>query len=88
MFVGFLYVISAMGLRYASQGEAFIPETYVSVGNAFKMLHLFMFLEILHPFFGYTKVSHGQPGVEVIITIFGEGFDIFLEFTWYDQFLS
>ena len=59
MFVGFLYVISAMSLRYASQGEAFIPDTYATVGNAIKMLHLFMFLEVLHPFFGYTKVrSH------------------------------
>jgi len=56
MFVGFLYVISAICLRYASQGEAFIPDTYATVGNAMKMLHLFMFLEVLHPFFGYTKV--------------------------------
>ena len=56
MFVGFLYVASAMSLRYASQGDAFIPECFATVGNAMKMLHLFMFLEVLHPFFGYTKV--------------------------------
>ena len=57
MFVGFLYVISAMSLRYASVGDSFIPDTYATVGNAIKMLHLFMFLEVLHPFFGYTKVG-------------------------------
>ena len=56
MFCGFSYVATVMALRYAKHGEDFISECYSGVGNIMKMLHLFMFLEVLHPLFGYTKV--------------------------------
>jgi len=57
MFCGFLHVFAVISIHFAREGEEFIPKTYRYVGNVFKMLHLLMGLEILHPFFGYTKSS-------------------------------
>jgi len=65
MFCGFLYVSSIMALRYAKSGEDFLPECWKSVGNAMKFLHLMMFLEVLHPMFGYTKGSMLEAFLQV-----------------------
>ena len=74
MFTGFLYVCFVMNIHYAKEGEEFIPKTYSYVGNAMKMLHLLMFLEILHPIFGYTKGSAKEAALQVV----GRNFIIFV----------
>jgi very-long-chain (3R)-3-hydroxyacyl-CoA dehydratase len=57
MFCGFLFTFAVINTHYAKDGEEFIPKAYSYIGNVFKMLHLFMFLEVLHPVFGYTRGS-------------------------------
>ncbi len=58
MFCGFLYVFLVMSLRYTRDGDDFIPICFKVVGPVMQLLHLLMFLEVLHPMFGYTKVSN------------------------------
>eukprot|EP00095_Tigriopus_kingsejongensis_P011615 snap_masked-scaffold638_size121162-processed-gene-0.0 protein:Tk11615 transcript:snap_masked-scaffold638_size121162-processed-gene-0.0-mRNA-1 annotation:"protein tyrosine phosphatase-like protein ptplad1" len=70
MLCGFGYVFFIMSLRYARQGDEFIPEAYQAVGNVMKMLHLLMFLEVMHPMFGYTKGSI----FEAFLQVFGRNF--------------
>lgn len=65
MFCGFLYVMAIIGMRFAKESENSIPGTYKACGNIVKMLHLFMFLEVLHPIFGYTKGSAVEAGIQV-----------------------
>ena len=72
MFCGFLYVSAVLNLRYMKLGEDFIPEAYATVGKIMIMLHLFMFLEVLHPMFGYTKGSV----LEAFLQVFGRNFVI------------
>ncbi len=60
MFCGFCFVFSVFNIHYAKEGEDFIPKAYRYTGNVFKMLHLLMFLEVLHPMFGYTRGSVNQ----------------------------
>lgn len=57
MFCGFLYAFILMSKRYYHEEEEFLPKAYETVGDIFKFLHLLMFLEVLHPIFGYTKGS-------------------------------
>jgi len=65
MFCGFLYVSLIMVLRYAKFGEEFFSDCYASVGDAMKFLHLLMFLEVMHPMFGYTKGSILEAALQV-----------------------
>ena len=46
--------------------EEFIPKAYETLGNIFKFLHLFMFLEVLNPLFGYTKGSVMEATIQVV----------------------
>lgn len=39
--------------------------TYENVGTVMKLRHLFMWLEVLHPVFGYTKNSVTAPFMQV-----------------------
>jgi len=66
MFCGFLYVITIMVIRYMKEQEEFIPKAYETLGNIFKFLHLFMFLEVLNPLFGYTKGSVMEATIQVV----------------------
>ncbi|KAK2580604.1 hypothetical protein KPH14_007722 [Odynerus spinipes] len=54
-FVGFLYVLVVMGVKYSRDGTASMKNTYAAVGNPMKFIQLLQFLEIMHPLFGYTK---------------------------------
>lgn len=56
-FVGFIYVLAVMGIRYSRDGPDFMKETYTAVGNPLKFIQLLQFLEVMHPLFGYTKSS-------------------------------
>ena len=65
MFCGFLYVFILMSRKYMEQQEEFLPKTFATVGDMFKFLHLLMFLEVLHPIFGYTKGSIVEATLQV-----------------------
>lgn len=54
-FIGFIYVLTVMGIRYSRDGLDSIKETYSVVGNPMKFIQLLQFLEVMHPLFGYTK---------------------------------
>jgi len=73
MFCGFLYIFFVINVHYAKKGEEFIPKTYAYIGNIFKMLHLLMILEIMHPIFGYTRGSVKEAAMQVL----GRNFIIF-----------
>lgn len=45
-----------MIVRYVKLDYASVADTYEHVGGAMKFLQLIMFLEVMHPLFGYTKV--------------------------------
>lgn len=65
-FVGFLYILVVMALRYSRDGPNSIPSTYANVGNVMKLCTLFQILEIMHPMFGYTRNSVLAPLLQVV----------------------
>lgn len=69
-FVGFLYILTVIGIRYYRDGTESIPGTYASVGNAFKFWQLLMYLEAMHPIFRYTKGSAVVPFFQVTARCF------------------
>ncbi|VVC98483.1 unnamed protein product [Leptidea sinapis] len=73
-FVGFTYVLCVMCVRYLKLEYDSVPDTYEHVGSAMKFLHLLMFLEVMHPMFGYTK---GSPLV-AFMQITGRAFVLFV----------
>lgn len=74
MLCGFAYIFCVINLHYAKEGEEFIPKTFSYVGNVFKMLHLLMVLEVLHPIFGYTRSSLK----EALMQVGGRNFILFM----------
>ena len=74
MLCGFVYIFCVINLHYAKEGEEFIPKTFSYVGNVFKMLHLLMVLEVLHPIFGYTRSSLK----EALMQVGGRNFILFM----------
>ena len=64
-FVGFLFILTVMGVRYSRDGPLSMPGTYEAVGDAMKFMQILMFLEILHPLFGYTKGGVLMPSIQV-----------------------
>ncbi|XP_011640369.1 very-long-chain (3R)-3-hydroxyacyl-CoA dehydratase [Pogonomyrmex barbatus] len=56
-FVGFIYVLAVMAVRYSRDGPDFMKETYLAVGTPVKFVQLLQFLEVMHSMFGYTKSS-------------------------------
>ena len=65
MFCGFLYAFVLMSKKYFQEEDEFLPKAYASVGDIYKFLHLLMFLEVLHPMFGYTKGSIFEAAIQV-----------------------
>jgi hypothetical protein len=65
MFCGFLYAFTVMSLKYAADQDNFPAQCWDTVGNVFKFLHLFMFLEVLNPLFGYTRGSVVEAALQV-----------------------
>ncbi|XP_070168391.1 very-long-chain (3R)-3-hydroxyacyl-CoA dehydratase-like isoform X2 [Polyergus mexicanus] len=46
-FVGFIYVLAIMGIRYSRDGPDFMKETYAAVGSPLKFIQLLQFLEAM-----------------------------------------
>lgn len=63
--VGFTYILTVVMIRYSRDGVKSIEGTYENVGTVMKLCHLFMWLEVLHPYFGYTKNSIWAPLMQV-----------------------
>lgn len=61
MFVGYLYIMAVMGVRYYRDDVGSMAGTYEAVGSAFKFCQLLQYLEVMHPMFGYTKGSPLVP---------------------------
>ncbi|XP_043263310.1 very-long-chain (3R)-3-hydroxyacyl-CoA dehydratase-like isoform X2 [Colletes gigas] len=64
-FVGFLYILTIMGIMYSRDGPVSMKETYMAVGNPIKFIQLLQFLEVMHALFGYTKGSALMSFVQV-----------------------
>ncbi|XP_018014075.1 very-long-chain (3R)-3-hydroxyacyl-CoA dehydratase 3-like [Hyalella azteca] len=69
LFVGFLYIVVVLLMRYASFGAESLEGSYKAVGWMMHLCFLTQFLEILHPIVGYTK---GSP-FEAIMQVCGRG---------------
>lgn len=65
MFIGFLYILSVMFVRYMRDGPNSMPETYDAVGGAFKLVQMFQWLEVMHPLFGYVKGGIIAPFMQI-----------------------
>lgn len=66
-FIGFVYILTVMGIRYSKDGPDSMEGTYENVGMVMKLCHLFMWLEVMHPLFGYTRNSVLAPFMQVCI---------------------
>ncbi|CAK1581212.1 unnamed protein product [Parnassius mnemosyne] len=64
-FIGFVYVLAVMGVRYAKLEYESVSDTYEHVGPAMKFLQLMQYLEVMHPMFGYTKGGVLVPFLQV-----------------------
>ncbi|XP_063704602.1 very-long-chain (3R)-3-hydroxyacyl-CoA dehydratase [Culicoides brevitarsis] len=65
MWIGYMYIVIVMGIRYYAYGEASMPETYEALGPAFKFCQLLQYLEVMHPMFGYVKGGVLMPFIQV-----------------------
>lgn len=57
MYIGFLYVLVVIGMRFLKDGVDSYEGTYAAVGYIMVTLQLLQFMEVLHPIFGYTKTN-------------------------------
>lgn len=64
-FVGFMYILIVIGIRYYRDGTSSMAGTYEAVGNAFKFVQLLQYMEVMHPIFGYTKGGVLVPLMQV-----------------------
>ncbi|XP_023943202.1 very-long-chain (3R)-3-hydroxyacyl-CoA dehydratase [Bicyclus anynana] len=64
-FIGFTYVLTVMTVRYIKLEYDSVAGTYEHVGSAMKFLQLLMYLEVMHPIFGYTKGGALVPFFQV-----------------------
>ncbi len=64
-FIGFLYIFIVMSIRYYRDGADSMKGTYDAVGNAIKFCQILQYLEVLHPYFRYTKGGVLMPFVQV-----------------------
>lgn len=64
-FIGFMYILVVMGIRYSRDNADSMPGTYEAVGNALKFIQLIQYLEVMHPIFGYTKGGALIPFIQV-----------------------
>lgn len=65
MYVGFMYVVCVLSIRYIKDGSDSFPGTYAAVGPAMCFLHLIQILEIMHPIFGYVKGGPFMPALQI-----------------------
>lgn len=73
-FVGYMYVLTVIAVRYVRYDYESVVGTYENVGAAMKFLQLLQYLEVMHPLFGYTKGGAVVPFFQVS----GRAFVLFL----------
>lgn len=73
-FIGYLYILVVIGIRYYRDGTNSMSGTYEAIGNCFKFCQLMQYLEVMHPMFGYTKGSVLMP----LIQVTGRAFILFV----------
>lgn len=66
MYLGFFYICCVLGVRFLRYGVDSFLGTYDAVGHVMCFLHLLMFLEVLHPIFGYTNSSAITSFMQII----------------------
>lgn len=64
-FIGFLYIMTVLAIRYYRDGGESMAGTYVAIGNALKFVQILQYLEVMHPMFGYTKGSMLMPFLQI-----------------------
>lgn len=64
-FIGFMYIILVMAIRYSRDGPKSMEGTYEAVGNSLKFVQLIQYLEVMHPIFGYTKGGATFPFFQI-----------------------
>lgn len=64
-FVGFLYIVIVLLIRYAKDGDASMHGTFTAVGRAFMFCQTLQILEIIHPLLGFTGGGFFMPLVQV-----------------------
>jgi len=64
-FIGFLYMFIVMSIRYYRDGADSMKGTYETVGNAIKFCQILQYMEVLHPYFRYTKGGVLTPFIQV-----------------------
>ncbi|XP_022240233.1 very-long-chain (3R)-3-hydroxyacyl-CoA dehydratase-like [Limulus polyphemus] len=57
-FVGFLYILIVMLIRYAKEGPFSVDGTYEAVGRVMKICQLLQMLEIIHLLIGMTRGNY------------------------------
>ncbi|UYV60274.1 PTPLAD1 [Cordylochernes scorpioides] len=65
-FVGFLYILIVMTIRYLKSGPDSMNDTYKVVGMPFKFCQALQILEIIHPMLKFTGGSPFMPFVQVL----------------------
>ncbi|XP_060523846.1 very-long-chain (3R)-3-hydroxyacyl-CoA dehydratase isoform X2 [Cylas formicarius] len=70
MFVGYMYILSVLCMRYIKDGPNFFPETYDTIGKAMCFIQLLQVLEVMHPLFGYVKGGIMMPFMQVVGRLF------------------
>lgn len=73
-FIGFLYIMLVVSIRYYRDGSDSMAGTYESVGNALKFVQILQYLEVMHPLFGYTKGGMLMPFLQIT----GRNFVLFI----------
>ncbi|XP_032457741.1 very-long-chain (3R)-3-hydroxyacyl-CoA dehydratase isoform X1 [Nasonia vitripennis] len=71
--IGFIYILSVMGIRYYRDGSDSIRHTYEVVGNPMKFIQILQILEIMHLVFDYTR---GNPLITTL-QVGGRAFILF-----------
>ncbi|RWS21456.1 very-long-chain (3R)-3-hydroxyacyl-CoA dehydratase-like protein [Leptotrombidium deliense] len=56
-FVGFVYILVVLTIRYAKDGSESVRSSYKALSGVMKVLHLIQVLEIIHPLIRYTSGS-------------------------------
>ncbi|KAJ8973372.1 hypothetical protein NQ317_007185 [Molorchus minor] len=74
MYVGYMYIVSILCIKYVRDGTDFFPVAYETVGQVFCFMQLFQFLEVMHPLFNYVKGGIFIPLMQVL----GRFFILFL----------
>ncbi|XP_014284697.1 very-long-chain (3R)-3-hydroxyacyl-CoA dehydratase [Halyomorpha halys] len=57
-FIFYTYMVVVIGIRWMKEGPDSMPGNYEAVGAVLKFAQLIQYLEVMHPYFGYTK---GNP---------------------------